>query len=329
MLRVGARLAGTGALAGGGYVTFLCQTDEGSRRALTAYAAFLPVVAHYRFVEAKHKVLAPSAAEASSEFRALDARYAVPTVAKLAELQGMYCKYGQTCAGFSNTLSEAWLVELRKLEDAVPPRPLEVVLRTVVEETGRPVEETFASFDAEPLGSASIGQVHRATLRDGREVAVKVQYPDSWRLFRKDMAAIRGFFRIAAPENLYMCDALEAQNVLELDYTHEAAALAAVGDNMVAHKLAPREVAVPRPVPQLCTRRLLVMDRLPGPKLVDGLRAYGRAIAAKRGTTLESMEEEMRAKIDAGDIPAKYGGPGPLAVALYRRCAGAARRGPG
>ena len=70
-------------------------------------------------------------------------------------------------------------------------------MRTIAEDTGQEVSELFSEFDPTPLGSASIGQVHRARLRsDGTEVAVKVQYPDAGRLFRSDMATIKGFFKL-------------------------------------------------------------------------------------------------------------------------------------
>lgn len=104
----------------------------------------------------------------------------------------MYTKYGQIGAGMTNTFSDIWIEKLRTLEDNVPPQPLEVVQQTILEDTGAAsMADIFQSFEAEPLGSASIGQVHRAVLNDGREVAVKVQYPDSERLFRGDMKSIR------------------------------------------------------------------------------------------------------------------------------------------
>ena len=206
----------------------------------------MPLVIHYRAVEAKLKLWPVSEAAASSEWMALDKQYAAPTVSKLEELQGMYTKYGQTAAGLTNTLSDTWVQELRKLEDQVPPRSSAVVHQTIREETGKPTEAIFASFDENPLGSASIGQVHRATLKDGREVAVKVQYPDSERLFKKDMATIRSFMTLAAPENLFTLTALEEQNALELDYTIEASNLTTIHANMQKHGFLPREVAVPK-----------------------------------------------------------------------------------
>jgi aarF domain-containing kinase len=318
-MRAGAKAAATVTLSAGAFGCYKYQTDEGARRALIVYSSFGPVVAHYRAVEARLSLFPLSPAETSAEYRRLDEKYAERTVKVIGELQGMYTKYAQTCAGFTNTLSNQWIQELRKLEDRVPPRSAETVLQTILEETGKPASETFATFDPEPLGSASIGQVHRATLKvDGREVAVKVQYPDSEQLFRKDMGTIRSFFTLAAPENLYMLDQLEQQNALELDYTIEASNLTTVGANMRRHGFAPREVVVPQPIAGLATRRLLVMELLPGPKLIDGLRAYGRIVATERGTSLETMEEEMRARFESGDIPTKYAGPSARAIALYR-----------
>jgi aarF domain-containing kinase len=306
------------ATLGGGVTAYVAyQTDEGTRRMLTAYSQFGPVVLHYRFVELKQKLFPRTEEEDETEWRALDHRYAASTVAKLGELQGMYSKYGQTAAGFTNTFSDTWVQELRKLEDRVPARSIDVVQQTILQETGQPASELFSAFDEVPLGSASIGQVHRATLKDGREVAVKVQYPDSERLFRKDMATIRTFFRVVAPEQLFSLNELEKQNALELDYRNEAASLVEVGENMRRHGFAPAEVVVPQPLSALSTKRMLVMELLPGPKLIDGLRAYGRVMAAKQGRTLEQLEAEMRQRFDEHGAPSKYSGPTARQIAAY------------
>ena len=115
----------------------------------------------------------------------------------------MYVKYGQMAAGFTNTFGDEWIGEFRKLENEVPPRPIETIYKTIEEETGKPLEETFSSFDPIPLGSASIGQVHRAVLKsNGQHVAVKVQYADSQRLFRNDIKTIRTFCELLAPEHI-------------------------------------------------------------------------------------------------------------------------------
>ena len=121
-------------------------------------------------------------------------------------------------------------------------------MRTILEETGKPASETFSEFDDAPLGSASIGQVHRAVLRaDGSEVAVKVQYPEAKGLFRTDMQTIKGFMKVAAPEQLVTLGELERQFEQEFDYRQEAANLREVGANMRRHGFAPREVTVRLP----------------------------------------------------------------------------------
>ena len=121
-----------------------------------AYSTFVPVVLHYRFVEAKQRLFGQ---DNKAEWDTLDDFHASRTVEKLGVLQGMYCKYGQTAAGFTNTFGEAWIRAFRRLENEVPPRSVETVYKTIQQETGRPVEETFDYFDPIPLGSASIGQV--------------------------------------------------------------------------------------------------------------------------------------------------------------------------
>jgi aarF domain-containing kinase len=179
------------------------------------------------------------------------------------------------------------------------------------------VEETFAFFDPIPLGSASIGQVHRAILKDGtREVAVKVQYPEAQHLFRKDITTIRAFCEALAPEHVVILDALEKQNASELDYQNEANNLLEVAANMKRHGFR-REVTVPAPIPELTTRRMLIMELLPGPKLIDGVRAYFSIWAEQNDTTLHDLEKEARQRIEKEGIP-KYSGPSAFSVDAYR-----------
>lgn len=311
----------TGAAAGSGgvYLGYKYQTDEGSRRALQVYWQFGWVVCHYRAVEMKHKLLGTSKEDALAEWDCLDQRYAVPTMAKVGELQGMYVKFAQGAAGMTNTLSDAWIREIRKLEDQVPAREFSVVRETIREETGKELEEIFASIDEQPLGSASIGQVHAAVLKDGREVCVKVQYPDSQDLFQRDMGTIRGFLTIADPGQLFMLEALEKQQKIELDYTLEAQSLKRCAVNMERHGLMPAEVVIPKPLEGLSTKRMLVMELLPGPKLLDGLKKYGKKHAEAMGKTLEELEQEMKAKIESGQMPGRYDGPSAAAIAAYLR----------
>lgn len=316
--RIGARAAGT-LLAGGiGGTGYLYATDEGMKRSFQAYSTFAPVIIHYRLMEVKDKYIS---AVSEEDWEELDEKYAKPTVEKLGQLQGMYSKYGQTAAGMTNTLGDAWIRELRTLENDIPPRSVEIVRKTIEEETpGKTLEDTFSEFDPKPMGSASIGQVHRAVLRStGQEVAVKVQYPEAQVLFADDIHAIRFLCEKFSPEQVCTLEAMEKQNASELDYNNEAQNLLEIGRNMTKHGFQPKECLVPTPVPELSTKRMLVMELLPGPKLIDGMRAYYAEYAKKQGTTLKRLETKMRRKMEEEGIPDKYDGPSASQIASYQR----------
>jgi ubiquinone biosynthesis protein len=95
----------------------------------------------------------------------------------LEELGATYIKLGQFLSGRADLLPPDYIEELSKLLDAAPPVPADEIREVIEEELGVPVEELFATFDDVPIASASIGQVHRATLPDGMTVVVKVQRP--------------------------------------------------------------------------------------------------------------------------------------------------------
>jgi len=333
LVRLGLKATGTLLVGGiGGTGSYLYVTDEGMKRSIQAYRTFAPVIIHYRLLEYKQKYFSSlsnstSAArkvemeeEQEQEWEDLDEQYAKVTVEKLGQLQGMYSKYGQTAAGLTNTLGDAWIRELRTLENEIPPRSLKVVRQTIEEETSKSLEETFRHFDPLPLGSASIGQVHRAVLQStGQEVAVKVQYPEAQQLFGNDIHAIRLLCAWFAPEQLCTLDALEEQNAAELDYLKEATNLQEIRANMIRHGFEPREVLVPQPQVAVTTKRMLVMELLPGPKLMDGMRAYYAEYAKKQGTTLKRLETTMRRKLDKEGIPDKYDGPSATKLAVYQQ----------
>jgi aarF domain-containing kinase len=315
-LRFSSRASGTALVGCLGYGCYLINTDEGAKRVFEAYKTLVPVVLHYRLAEAQNQYLRPMTEE---DWQALDEMYAVSTVSKLGELQGMYCKYCQSAAGFTNTFGPSWIREFRTLESDVPPRSIEAVYKTIEEETGKPVNKTFAFFDPVPLGSASIGQVHAARLLDGREVAVKVQYPEAQALFEEDIHTIRSLTQRLAPEQIVLLEAIEQQNAAELDYRNEAKNLTDVSNNMIRHGFQPREVIVPTPLPEMTTRRMLVMNLLPGPKLIDGIRNYVSTWAKQHGTTLDDLEKEANARIEKEGIPLKYEGPSARQIGLYRK----------
>lgn len=94
----------------------------------------------------------------------------------IIELEGLWVKLGQYLSTRADVLPNAYIQLLKQLQDSLPPRPLSEVYHTIEKELGKPTSEIFTDFDETPLATASIAQVHRSRLKDGRDVVVKVQH---------------------------------------------------------------------------------------------------------------------------------------------------------
>lgn len=193
-------------------------------------------------------------------------------------LQGLLIKACQFLGTRADILPRAYIEVLSQLQDRVPSRPYAVIAAAVESELGRPLADVFAEFDEQPLASASLAQVHRARLHDGREVAVKVQYPEIERIVAIDLAnfslLVGLLARIERNFDLRMVIREVSKYVqLELDFENEARNSATIRANL-AHR---SDVIVPEIMRELSTRRLLVMDYVPGIKITDveGLEAAG------------------------------------------------------
>jgi ubiquinone biosynthesis protein len=116
------------------------------------------------------------------------------------ELGLTFLKFGQVLAMRRDLLPEAYINELELLHDQLPALGIDAVRETVEAELGAPLEEVFASFSEAPLAAATIAQVHEATMRDGRHVAVKVQRPDLEEMIATDIAALT--YLVALGESL-------------------------------------------------------------------------------------------------------------------------------
>lgn len=117
--------------------------------------------------------------------------------AALEELGPFFIKLGQLLSTRPDLLPKDYVRALARLQDRITPVPSDTVVRIVEYELGRPISELFASFDVAPLATASMAQVHRATLRDGTEVAVKVQRPGVREQTQRDMVVLREIVRFA------------------------------------------------------------------------------------------------------------------------------------
>ncbi len=185
----------------------------------------------------------------------------------LGAMKGVLMKIGQMASYVDDGLSPAVRRTLSRLQDSVPPMSAELAARVVTEELGQPPERVFGRWDPEPIAAASIGQVHRAITRDGRAVAVKVQYPGIAETIAADLqnvALLRRMLRITAPSQDVdaLIGELRDRVLEELDYRREARNQQAVAAHFAGHPT----IHVPGIVGELSTRRVVTSE------LADGAR---------------------------------------------------------
>ncbi|WP_431050670.1 ubiquinone biosynthesis regulatory protein kinase UbiB [Roseateles sp. L2-2] len=212
----------------------------------------------------------------------------------LERLGPIFVKFGQLLSTRRDLVPPDMLEELSRLQDNVPPFPAELSRELIERAFGRRIEELFATFDAEPVASASIAQVHFATLHDGREVAVKVLRPGMLDIIEDDLALMRTLAgwverfsadgrrlkprEVVSEFNTYLHD--------ELDLVREAANAAQLRRNMQDLQL----VMVPEMIWELCRSEVIVMERMRGVPIsqLERLREAGVDIKklARDGVTI-------------------------------------------
>jgi len=228
----------------------------------------------------------------------LGRRYSEPRGVRLRlaleHLGPIFIKFGQVLSTRRDLLPLDVADELAKLQDSVPPFPAAQARAIVEAELRQPIEAVFSSFDAEPIASASVAQVHFATLKDGREVAVKVLRPGMLTVIDDDLAILHTLARwverlsvdgkrlrprdVVAEFDTYLHD--------ELDLVREAANAAQLRRNMADLPL----ILVPEMHWALCTQSVCVMERMTGVPIsqVERLREAGVDIKklARDGVTI-------------------------------------------
>jgi ubiquinone biosynthesis protein len=180
-------------------------------------------------------------------------------------LSGAFTKAAQIAGARADVLPQAFIDELSQFHDAVPPRPFETMIPIVERELGRSHSELFASFDREAIAAASLAQVHRATLRDGTPVAVKIQYPEIRHIIPLDLEMLRRVANIVQRlQNLLDVRALASEVTrhiaLELDFGREVASTKRLGRILANRK----DVVVPRVHDELCSTNVIVLEFLDG-----------------------------------------------------------------
>jgi predicted unusual protein kinase regulating ubiquinone biosynthesis (AarF/ABC1/UbiB family) len=188
----------------------------------------------------------------------------------LGELKGGAMKFGQALSVFEAALPEEiakpYRETLVKLQEAAPPLPVRVVHKVLAKELGEHWRDNFAEFDDTPAASASIGQVHKGIWKDGRAVAVKIQYPGAKEALISDLNQIQRFakiFQLLLPgvEMKPLLEELKARIIEEVDYRYEASAQSACFE---AYK-DDSDIAIPGVI--MATDRVLVSQWLEGTPL--------------------------------------------------------------
>ena len=186
-------------------------------------------------------------------------------------MRGMLVKMCQVIGTRSDVFPPQYVKTLSQCHDRLPARDFETVKRVVEEDFGRPLTEVFSEFTPTAVAAASLAQVHRAKLLDGREVAVKVQYPDIEHIIRTDLTASR---RVAAiyqrfdsnpMDFLPLLDELQKHLKMELDFRREAQSAERIRGFFADDPT----VRIPQILHEHCTRRVITMEFVEGVKVND------------------------------------------------------------
>jgi len=183
-----------------------------------------------------------------------------------------FVKLGQILSSRADLLPDAYLTALSRLQDNVKPFSYEEVEETITRELGARISKAFGSFEREPLAAASLGQVHRATLRDGRAVCIKIQRPGIRKVIAEDMEALNEIMGVIALTKFgrqyqihRIFEEFKHTLVQELDYNREAASMVTIGENLREFD----RIKVPQPIQSYCTQNVLTMEFIEGQKITS------------------------------------------------------------
>lgn len=224
----------------------------------------------------------------------------IPTRLRLVlqELGTTFIKLGQTLSTRPDLVGDDIAAELSKLQDDNPPVDFEIIKSIIEEELKDSPDNLFSSFEKEPLGSASIGQVHAAVLKNGDEVAIKVQKPGVEELIHKDITIMRF---LAKRVHEYMpqfrnynlpgiVNEFERSILKEIDYAQEAMNIMRFDYNFKEDET----VYVPKVYKEYSTKKVITMELIKGKKISDVFNlddGYNKPLIAKRG--IESFFKQV------------------------------------
>ncbi len=229
---------------------------------------FLRVLVSYKLLALRNTFL--SSEQRKTRLKRLHSRNAFMLRERMVEMRGVLIKIGQFMSSRVDILPEEYTDELSKLQDRVPPTPFRDIALRVTTELG-PLDEVFSSFDEKPIASASLGQVHRACLRDGEDcIVVKVQYPGIEEVIAADIRMLRfvvGILGVLFRQINFELIYTEFSRIIfeELDYIQEGKNAEAFAKNFSGNP----HVKIPAVYWPYTTKKVLTLEYLEGVKVID------------------------------------------------------------
>ncbi|KAJ4900516.1 ABC1 family protein [Raphanus sativus] len=255
------------------------------RRRMKVFSLAIIIYLDYKSVQQREKWIKKSKVPALWE--KAHERNAKRVLNLIVELEGLWVKMGQYLSTRADVLPQAYISLLTQLQDSLPPRPLQEVCRTIERELGHSMEVLFTDFSDEPLATASIAQVHRATLANGQDVVVKVQHNGIREIILEDLKnakSIVDWIAWAEPQYNFnpMIDEWCKEAPRELDFNIEAENTRTVSRNLGCKKTndevrSDNRVDVLIPDIIQSSESVLILEYMDGIRLndVESLDAFG------------------------------------------------------
>eukprot|EP00924_Labyrinthula_sp_SR-Ha-C_P003205 snap_masked-scaffold_15-processed-gene-2.53-mRNA-1 protein AED:0.25 eAED:0.29 QI:0/-1/0/1/-1/1/1/0/583 len=290
------------------------NTNEGFRRSVLFWKIVLPKYAHYKYTAKYIKNNNISDVEAEKMYEALHEKYSNPVRDACLQLRGFYLKVAQIISTVNYFIPEQYLCWCRELQDSAP-----TILPFSQAKEIIPMEY-FSYVDPIPVGSASIGQVYRAQLKQEyiekfnlsfSTCAVKIQAPGTEEKFRADLATLIAFCSFALPQFSEPLKEIERQFKFEFDFQLEAEnqdeiyAAVKKGKKSGLYGHLVKDVVVPRVIRPLCSSQVLVMELLEGESLIKGVRKNLRKVSEIMGKDYDELEAEQIQKLKEGTLKLK------------------------
>jgi len=228
-----------------------------------------------------------------SSLKALHRKHA-PRLAQLCRENGAtWVKFAQVLSARPDLLPHEYIEALTPLQNEAKPVAFSKLIPTIETELGPQWLELVADIEQSPIATASIGQVHKIRLRDGREVALKVQLPQVKRLFKQDFVMFRLLANTFASrfkqlDLIQVIDELLKLTAQELDFTREAANIRAF--EKLPH---PARIKTPTLIPEMCSARTLCTEWIPGERLTDFLSAHPDEATDVLNIMMESYMQQI------------------------------------